>query len=154
MSKDCEPVILIAEDNEDDVFMLRRAFARIAVQAPVHVVSNGEQAIAYLKGVGTFANRQAYPLPDIVLLDLKMPRKNGFDVLQWWQEQPHLSAIRIVVLTSSEEVRDVTKAYKLGAASFLFKSLTYPILSMYQYWRNNIHRQNSRDSVRQALGLC
>jgi response regulator of citrate/malate metabolism len=83
-----------------------------------------------------------------------MPRKNGFDVLEWWQEQPHLSGIRIVVLTSSEEVRDVTKAYKLGAASFLFKSLTYPILSMYQYWRNNIRDKNSRDSVRQALGLC
>ncbi len=144
-----EPVILIAEDNEDDVFMLRRAFEQVSVQVPLHVVSNGEQAVAYLRGTGKFANRQEFPLPDIFLLDLKMPRKSGFEVLAWMCQQQELAAIRVVVLTTSEEIRDVNEAYKLGAASFLVKPLDFAdfrttIFAMYDYWRNNQPGQASR----------
>jgi CheY-like chemotaxis protein len=142
MAGRCDPIILIAEDNEDDVFMLRRAFEQMAVPVPLHIVPNGEQVVAYLKGIGKFVNRQEFPLPDILLLDLKMPRKTGFEVLRWLREQHHLTGIRTVVLTTSEEIRDVNEAYRLGAASFLVKPLNFAefrgtIFAMYEYWRNN-----------------
>src|SRR5262245_62174456 len=76
-------VILLAEDREDEVMLLRRAFAQANFLNPLHVVSNGEEAIAYLQGEGKYANRAEYPLPTLVLLDLKMPRKDGFEVLHW-----------------------------------------------------------------------
>jgi CheY-like chemotaxis protein len=137
-----EPVILVAEDNENDVLMLRRAFLHLVVTAPVQYVANGEEVIAYLSGTGRFANRDEYPLPDILLLDLKMPRKNGFDVLRWWRERKDLAAIRVVVLTTSEEIRDVNEAYRLGVASFLVKPFNFDefrntLFAMFQYWRAN-----------------
>jgi CheY-like chemotaxis protein len=88
-------------------------------------VENGEQAIAYLKGEGKYASREEYPLPSLLLLDLKMPRKNGFDVLEWIRQQPGLGSLRVVVLTSSDEIRDVNRAYQLGANSFLVKPLDF-----------------------------
>jgi CheY-like chemotaxis protein len=151
MAGHSDPVILIAEDKEDDVFMLRRAFEQMAVQVPLHVVPNGEQAIAYLKGIGKFANRREFPLPDILLLDLKMPRKTGFEVLAWMRRQHDLAAIRVVILTTSEEIRDVNEAYKLGAASFLVKPCRlrriskHFIFAMYDYWRSNQPGQASRN---------
>jgi CheY-like chemotaxis protein len=149
MGKRAEPVILIAEDSPDDVFMFRRAFEQMAVLAPIQVVCNGEEAIAYLKGSGRFSNRQEYPLPDLFLLDLKMPRKSGFEVLDWLRKQRQLTPIRVVVLTTSEEIRDVNEAYKLGAASFLVKPLNFDefrntISAMYDYWRTNVAGESSR----------
>ena len=145
-----EPVILVAEDDDNDVIMLRRAFDQLAISAPLQFVSNGEEAIAYLEGSGKFSNRQEYPLPDIILMDLKMPRKSGLEVLDWWHRQPHLAAIRMVVLTTSEEMRDVNAAYRLGAASFIVKPLHFAdfritIFAMLQYWRNNLPGQSSRE---------
>src|SRR5438477_3383302 len=87
-------VILLAEDAEDQVVLVRRAFAKAQLLNPVHVVPNGEEAIAYLQGTGKYANRDEYPLPCLLLLDLKMPRKNGFEVLEWIRQQPGLSALR------------------------------------------------------------
>ena len=120
-----DAVILLAEDNEDDVAMMRRAFKRANFLNPLYVVENGEQAIAYLKGEGKYASREEYPLPSLLLLDLKMPRKNGFDVLEWIRQQPGLGSLRVVVLTSSDEIRDVNRAYQLGANSFLVKPLDF-----------------------------
>ena len=145
-----EPVILVAEDNDNDVVMLCRAFDQLGISAPLQFVSNGEEAIAYLKGTGKFANRQEYPLPDILLMDLKMPRKSGLEVLDWWHRQPCLAAIRIVVLTTSEEMRDVNAAYRLGAASFIVKPLHFAdfrstIFAMLQYWRANQPGESSRE---------
>src|ERR1051326_7062364 len=114
-------VILLAEDREDDVLLIRRAFNKANLLNPLHVVQDGEEAIAYLKGEGQYANRAEYPLPSLLLLDLKMPRKNGFEVLQWIRQQPSLSALRVVVLTSSSEIQDVNMAYRLGSNSFLVK---------------------------------
>lgn len=125
MSNSEHPVILLAEDSEDDVLMLRRAFRQAGIELPLQVVSNGEQAIAYLMGQGKFANRAEYPLPDLFLLDLKMPRKNGFDVLIWLRQHPTLAPLRTVVLTTSDEIRDVNRAYALGANSFLTKPLDF-----------------------------
>src|SRR2546430_6989906 len=121
---DCE-VILLAEDNENHVLLIRRAFEQASLVNPLHVVANGEEAINYLKGEGKYANRAEYPLPCLLLLDLKMPRKNGFEVLEWLREQPNLSSMRVVVLTTSEELRDVNRAYRLGANSFLTKPVDF-----------------------------
>ena len=115
------PVILLAEDREDEVLLVKHAFAKANVTALLHVVQDGEEAIAYLKGDGRFSNRAEYPLPDLMLLDLKMPRVDGFEVLRWIKQQPSLSSLRVLVLTSSDALRDVNQAYQLGASSFLVK---------------------------------
>ncbi|SRR6266436_8450978 len=121
---DCE-VILLAEDNENHVLLVRRAFEQAGLVNPLYVVSNGEEAISYLKGDGKYANRDEYPLPCLMLLDLKMPKKDGFDVLEWLRAQPGFSSLRVVVLTTSEELRDVNRAYRLGANSFLTKPVDF-----------------------------
>ena len=118
-------IILLAEDSEEDVILLRRAFVKAQFVNPLHVVQNGEEAIAYLKGHGKYAHRDEYPLPSLLLLDLKMPRKDGFEVLQWVREQPGLAALRVVVLTTSDQSRDVNRAYQLGANSFLMKPVDF-----------------------------
>src|SRR5437868_14732918 len=121
---DCE-VILLAEDNENHVLLIRRAFEQAGLVNPLYVVSDGEEAVAYLKGQGKYANREEYPLPCLLLLDLKMPRKDGFEVLEWLRQQQTFSSLRVVVLTTSEELRDVNRAYRLGANSFLTKPVDF-----------------------------
>jgi len=118
-------LILLAEDRDDDILLIRRAFVKGNVLNPLHVVRDGEEAIAYLMGEGKYANRAEFPLPDLLLLDIKMPKVDGFEVLQWIRQQPDLKALRVVVLTSSEEIRDVNLAYQLGANSFLVKPIDF-----------------------------
>lgn len=118
-------VILLAEDEEDYVLLIRHAFSQAKILNPLHVVWNGQEAIAYLKGEGKYSNREEYPLPDLLLLDLKMPRVNGFEVLKWIRGQPGLAALRVLVLTSSDQISDVNEAYRLGANSFLVKPLDF-----------------------------
>jgi CheY-like chemotaxis protein len=119
------PAVLLAEDSENDVLMFRRAARRAKFSQPLHVVTNGEEVLAYLKGEGRFSDRSQYPLPGLVLLDLKMPRMNGFEVLQWVRQQPQFTALQVVVLSSSDEIRDINRAYQLGANSFLVKPLSF-----------------------------
>jgi CheY-like chemotaxis protein len=120
-----QAVILLAEDREDDIALIKKAFAKAYVPNPLMVVRNGEEAIAYLEGEGKYANRAEYPLPDLMLLDLKMPRVDGFEVLKWVRRQPNLAPLRIVVLTCSESIRDVNVAYSLGANSFMVKPMDF-----------------------------
>src|SRR3989442_654748 len=108
-------VFLLAEDREDDIILIRRAFHKAHLLNPVQVVRDGEETIAYLKGEGRYANRAEYPLPALLLLDLKMPRKDGFEVLRWIRQEPGLRSLRVVVLTSSDRLQDVNLAYQLGA---------------------------------------
>ena len=115
--------ILVAEDNEDHVTLIKRAFVQACLVNPVHVVSDGVEAIAYLSGEGKYADRKTYPIPSLVLLDLKMPNKDGFEVLEWIRRQPDLRTMRVVVLTTSDRIFDVQRAYELGADSFLTKPL-------------------------------
>src|SRR5688572_29917815 len=119
------PAVLLAEDSENDVLMFRRAARRAKFSQPLHVVTNGEEVVAYLKGEGRFSDRAQYPLPGLLLLDLKMPRMNGFEVLQWVRQQPQFTALQVVVLSSSDEIRDINRAYQLGANSFLVKPLSF-----------------------------
>src|SRR6185312_5104029 len=114
-------VILLVEDEEDYVLLIRRAFAQAKIPNPLQVVWNGEEAIWYLNGVGKYSNRAEYPLPDLILLDVKMPRVNGFEVLKWIRQQPGLAALRVLMLTSSDQIRDINEAYRLGANSFMVK---------------------------------
>jgi CheY-like chemotaxis protein len=118
-------VILIAEDDENDVFLIKRAFHQAQFDNPLQVVPSGEEAIAYLKGDPPFADREKYPIPALVLLDLKMPRKNGFEVLAWLREHPEFNPLPVVVLTSSQESADINRAYALGANSYLVKPANF-----------------------------
>ena len=119
------PSVLLAEDSENDILMFRRAARRAKFNQPLRVVTSGEEVIAYLKGEGKFSDRDQYPLPGLLLLDLKMPRMNGFEVLQWLRQQLEFAALQVVVLSSSDEIRDINRAYQLGANSFLVKPLSF-----------------------------
>lgn len=116
-----QALILLVEDREDDVLLLRRSFQKAGIGNPIQVVGNGEEAINYFSGTGRYSNREEFPLPELVLLDLKMPKVDGFEVLRWVRSQPELAGLRVVVLSSSESIRDVNLAYALGANSFLVK---------------------------------
>jgi len=120
-----EAVILLVEDGEDDVLLIRKAFARAYLDNPMHVVKDGEEAVAYLSGEGQYANRAEHPLPSLILLDLKMPRMDGFQVLEWLRAQPGIRGIPVVVLTTSDLMQDVNRAYTLGANSFLVKPMDF-----------------------------
>jgi peptidoglycan/LPS O-acetylase OafA/YrhL/CheY-like chemotaxis protein len=112
-------IILLAEDREEDAALFTRAFRQAGITNPVVTVSDGDDAIAYLEGVGKYANR---PLPLILVLDLKMPNRDGFQVLQWIRDHPTLRALRVIVITVSESIYDVNRAYQLGANSFVVKT--------------------------------
>jgi len=113
MPENC--VILVVEDREDDEILIREAFERAGLKNPLFVVRDGEEAQAYLQGFGKYRDRDEFPLPALMLLDLKMPKVDGFEVLSWIRKQPALRALRVVVLTSSEDIYDVNKAYEMGA---------------------------------------
>jgi CheY-like chemotaxis protein len=120
--------ILLAEDDENDVFFMRRALQKAQIELPLHVVPNGQEALDYLSGTGKYGDRDHYPLPSLVLLDLKMPFLDGFDVLTWIQSQWPLKEIPVVVLTSSSEERDRKKAQDLGAKAYFVKPPTIEMI--------------------------
>src|SRR5262249_39116010 len=105
--------------------LIRRAFDKAEIPNPLQVVRNGEEAMAYLAGEKEFANRAEFPLPKLILLDLKMPGLDGFEVLKWIRSQPGLKGLIVVVLTSSDHIRDVNEAYSLGANSFMVKPMDF-----------------------------
>jgi CheY-like chemotaxis protein len=113
--------ILVAEDDATDAFFLQRAFNRAGIPVKLHFVRDGQEALDYLEGKGPFSDRAAHPLPDLLLLDLKMPRLDGFDVLTWLRGQPTLRNLEVVIFSGSDESRDVSRAYGLGATAYLVK---------------------------------
>jgi CheY-like chemotaxis protein len=113
--------VLIAEDDANDVLFLRRAFAKAKVMASLRFVHDGQEAVDYLKGEGSFADRLAHPLPDLVMLDHKMPRMDGSAVLEWVRKQAHLSRLPVIILSSSSLKADIDRAYQLGADSYMVK---------------------------------
>ena len=116
--------ILVVEDSADDLALIRRAFQRGRIVNPVHVVSDGEEAISYLAGENQYADRARHPLPAMVLLDLRLPRKSGFEVLKWIRGHVDLSRLPVVILTTSHADADVNRAYELGANSYLVKPVS------------------------------
>jgi CheY-like chemotaxis protein len=113
--------LLLVEDNEDDAFLMKRSLKAADVTQPLHVAKDGQQAIDYLAGRGPYADREAYPLPSVVFLDLKLPFKSGHEVLAWIRNQRELAQIIVVVLSSSNQPSDLKEAYRLGANSYVVK---------------------------------
>jgi CheY-like chemotaxis protein len=117
-------LILIAEDSEADIFFLLRVMDQAGVANPIFVVRDGTEALAYMQGTGRYADRAAYPIPGIVLLDLKMPGVDGFEILRWRRNQQHLKKTLMVAVSSYDGVYAINLAYETGADSFLSKPLT------------------------------
>jgi CheY-like chemotaxis protein len=122
-------MILLVEDNDDDVFIMKRVLSKLSVTQSVHVAVNGQEAVDYLGGSGKYADRSAYPVPSLIFLDLKLPLLNGFEVLAWIKTQPSLKDIPVAILTSSSEPVDRQKASALGAKTFLVKPPTLETLA-------------------------
>lgn len=122
---DLQSAILIAEDDENDICLLKRAFHQAGFENPLRIVKNGEQAVAYLAGEEPYSDRIQNPWPALVLLDIKMPRKDGFEVLDWLRQQAEFNSLPVVMLTSSQESTDINKAYGLGANSYLVKPANF-----------------------------
>jgi CheY-like chemotaxis protein len=131
--------VLVAEDDPSDVFLLQRAFSAAQIPATLHFVRDGQEAIDYLQGEAGFSDRSNHPLPDLMLLDLKMPKLNGFDVLSWVRTKPGLRRLLVTVLTSSDQPVDINRAYDLGANSYLLKphgssDLIELVKRLQRYW--------------------
>lgn len=131
--------ILYIEDREDDAFFMFRACALAGIKQPLQAVPNGDQAIAYLAGAGPFADRERYPQPCLVLLDLHMPGTTGFEVLAWIRARPELAALPVLVFTSSNLPSDVEKATALGSNGYLvkpmnLKQLVEMVNGLKEYW--------------------
>lgn len=116
-----DPLVLIADDNEYDTLLMRTVFERIGLALPLQFVRDGVEAIAYLRGEGVYGDRQQFPRPTVLLLDLNMPRKNGFEVLAWIREQPALTRPHVYVLSASSQPADIRRSYDLGAGAYLVK---------------------------------
>jgi CheY-like chemotaxis protein len=157
--------ILVAEDREDDIFLMQLAFKKAGSQAMLQFVANGVEALAYLKGEDKYANRSAFPFPDLMLLDLKMPKKNGLEVLEAIRADPLLKRLTVVIFTSSNQPRDVDLALELGANSYLVKPSDAKVLvgllqRVEDYWFN-LHQsspagpahRNSQDRATLAGGV-
>jgi len=120
--------ILHVEDDPNDVLLVNRAIQKSNAAMIVRSVTDGDQALAYLAGRESFSDRQEFPLPHLVLLDLKMPRKSGLEVLSWIRQQPRLKRMVVVIFTSSKHDQDINRAYDLGANSYLVKPVGFDAL--------------------------
>ena len=132
--------VLVAEDNPNDVFLVRRAFRETNALNPVHAVGDGDEAIQYLAGEGKYGDRAAHPFPALFLLDLKMPIKNGLEVLQWLHEHPNItSMLPVVVLSSTELPTETQMAHAMDIQACIVKPLSYSALReririLKEYW--------------------
>jgi len=139
MTMDRNGAVMLVEDDPNDAALTEMAFERARFRNPLHVVTDGEQAIAYLAAKDPYADRGRFPLPILVLLDLKLPRRSGLDVLEWIRSTPILRRMPVVVLTSSAQSPDINRAYDVGANSYLVKPVALEnLVSLVQtlglYW--------------------
>jgi CheY-like chemotaxis protein len=131
--------VLHVEDDPNDALLLQHACRKAGASLHLESVTDGEDALAYLRGVDHFTDREQHPLPSLVLLDLKMGRLNGFDVLTWMRKEEKFKRVPVVVLTSSNHDADVKRAYDLGANSYLVKPVNFDALvelvqAIQHYW--------------------
>ena len=115
-------VVLLAEDDPDDALIFKMMFRRATLPHALHVVGDGEQVIQWLSGRGPYADRTKFPLPDIVVLDLKMPVRTGLEALEWIRGQKELQGLTKIILSSSDDQKDVARAYELGTTTYFVKS--------------------------------
>jgi len=131
--------ILLVEDSPDDALLIQRAFRKANLANPVQLVRDGEEAVAYLSGAPPYDDRTRFPLPVFMLLDLKLPRRSGLEVLAWVRQESVVKRLPVVVLTSSRESVDVNRAYDLGVNSYLtkpvgFEALLEMVKNVNLYW--------------------
>jgi CheY-like chemotaxis protein len=131
--------ILLVEDSPDDALLIQRAFRKANLANPVQLVRDGEEAVAYLSGAPPYEDRTRFPLPVFMLLDLKLPRRSGLEVLAWVRQESVVKRLPVVVLTSSREFVDVNRAYDLGVNSYLtkpvgFEALLEMVKNVNLYW--------------------
>jgi CheY-like chemotaxis protein len=141
--------ILLVDDDANDVVLVTRAFTAIESDDQIQHAEDGEDAVAYLQGEGKYADRDTFPLPSLVLLDLKLPRMTGFEVLGWVRSQASLKRLPIVVVTSSNVRNDVNYAYELGANSYVTKpnnlaALTIIMRTIRDYWCELVEQPDIR----------
>ncbi len=119
--------ILLVEDSEDDALLAQRALRRTGVEVDIVTVTSGKEALDFLRGEGAHRHRASASLPDVVLLDLKMPKMGGLDVLRRIRSEPRTRLLPVVVLTSSVEEKDLIDSYSLGANSYVRKPIDYTL---------------------------
>lgn len=151
--------ILLVDDDENDVLLLQRAFRKAGLHQSLRVARNGQEAVNYLLGADDYADRERYPLPFLLLLDLKMPGVDGFEVLRRARAEPDLKRLLIVVLTSSNLQTDVDRAYELGANSYLvkpveFEEMVHMVQRFQAYWAEiNRTPSSPRNAVPLAISI-
>jgi len=131
--------VLVVEDDEDDAFFIKMACNRSGIPHTLHIVPDGKSAVDYLSGTGTYADRLANPLPNVVFLDVKLPKLTGHEVLEWIRSQPVLKSLPVVMVTNSMQDTDVNRAYELGVTSYLRKTPSRPefgqaVRVILKYW--------------------
>ena len=137
-----EPLaVLIAEDDPNDALLLNRAFKKAGVVGRIHVCKDGEDAQDYLRGDGDYADRNKFPVPKILITDLKMPRCNGFELLQWVRDHPECSVIPTIILSASPQEEDIRRGYELGANCYFckptqFAQLVELVEMILKFWRS------------------
>jgi len=153
--------ILQVEDDPNDVFLLKHAMKKVGMTNPTQIASDGQMAIDYLSGAGKFADRDQFPLPALVLLDLKLPYVMGLDVLRWIRQQPNTTAPVVIILTASAEEEDVAAAYHLGANAFLTKpseagKLLDIVKAIKDFWmtHNTLPRPSVEPGPRRTAAKC
>lgn len=131
--------VLLVEDDLNDIFLVKRAFKRANLTNPLQVVTDGVEAVQYLIGEGRYADRQAHPMPHLIVMDLKMPRKTGLEVLEWLKKDGELKRIPVVIVSSSDLPADINRAYELGANAYMVKPVNFQSVenlfnSIIHYW--------------------
>ena len=116
-----DPIVLLVDDSKNDAMLMRIVFERTGSAEPLRFAVDGDDAIAYLKGDGRYRDRRQFPIPTVILMDLNMPKKNGFEVLEWIRQQPALKRMHVYILSASNRPEDIERAYDLGANSYLLK---------------------------------
>jgi CheY-like chemotaxis protein len=134
-----EHVYLIAEDDQDTQLLIQRAFRQADLSLPLYFTNDGQHTIDYLSGCGAYADRAQFPMPIVLLLDLKMPLRNGFEVLRWIRRQPKLRRLVVIMFSGSSLDSDVETAFDLGANSFVMKPVSFSellqaIMAIHHYW--------------------
>jgi CheY-like chemotaxis protein len=131
--------VLLVEDDLNDIFLVKRAFKMAHLTNPLQVVTDGEEAVHYLSGHGKYADRDAHPLPRLIVMDIAMPRMTGFDVLEWIKHDGVFRRIPIVIVSSSDRPEDINRAYELGANAYMvkpmhFRAMEHLFQSITHYW--------------------